>query len=361
MPLILALHPRVRPIESRNFVETKFMNRTALLAIAAIFLALLAYFVVREDSTPATLSDASDDRGFAYKNIDEVHKIFIADRNGNDVTLTRGGVTGWLADGKPANANVMVNLLRTIEGLEVQSLPSYKAVPNLVKNIATQGILVQLFDEDGEKLHGMYIGGGDKEETGVYAILEDAENPYVVHLPHFTGNVRERFNLRGDQWRDKVYFRVDPEKVERFSIEYPKQQSQSFILERDGEGFTLRGMNEARPEKKLSFGQGERALARYEKYYVNRYENRDIKAQATAREVVPFAVIRMKQRDREEQTMEVYARYQVTEFIPESIPGAPGKYEEPSNYSAFVNNGEDWVLLSNNTFQPLLVGYDLFH
>ncbi|MEL7162157.1 MAG: hypothetical protein AAFN92_15485, partial [Bacteroidota bacterium] len=184
------------------------MTRTFILLLAVILLGGIAWYATSDgNQQPTRATDRSPDRQFGYKNLEDIQRIFIADRQGHQVNLTRGGITGWLADGHPANENILKNLLQPVQRLEIQSLPARAAVPNIIKNLATAGILVQLFDATGNKLRGYYVGGGTNDERGTYAIVEGSESPYVVHLPHWTGNVRHRFSHWDDDWRDKVYFR----------------------------------------------------------------------------------------------------------------------------------------------------------
>ena len=338
------------------------MNRTLLLLLAVLLLGGFAYYATTAGAQPESISDRGTDRQFAVEDIDEVHRIFVADREGNKVTLTRGGVSGWLADGQPANENIMGNLLDVVRSLEVQSLPSFKAKRPMIDDLASNGILVQLFNKAGDKLRGYYVGNTNFDGTGTNAIVEGSEEPYVVHLPHFTGNVRERLIHRGDDWRDKVYWRVDPEKVERWSIEYPTQRDKSFILEKQGEEYVLRPFYETEQAvRQVPFSSVERNLVGFEKYFVNRYENRDSKAISAAREYLPFALIRLKESGQEERTMKIFPRFSGQEYVNDAKTGktieAGGQLEA---FTAFINDDEDWVLLSPNTTLPLLIPYQAF-
>lgn len=337
------------------------MNRTLLLLLAVLALGAVAFFALTGEKAGASVSTVSNDRQFAYPDFEDVTRIFIADRQDHQVTLTRGGVTGWLADGRPANDNVMKNLIATLRAVEVRTLPTRKAIPNMVKVLAAEGIRVQLFDENDRELRDYYIGGATQDELGTFAIMDGSENPYVVHLPHFTGNIRTRFNHWGDEWRDRVYFRVDPDEVEEFSIDYPKQQNKSFRLVRDGEEFRVSPLYETgQPVRRVPRGLAERALSKYEKYYVNRYENENEKDIAAASEVLPFAVIRVKQTGQDARTMEVYPKMQDYTFANDSKTGEAIVNGGLSAFQAFINDGEDWVLLNVETTQPLLVSYDFF-
>ncbi len=324
------------------------MRRTLILFGALILLGGVAYFATVDPTVTATIND----RAFGYPESEKIDRIFIADREGNRTELLRGGPTGWTYDGYPANENAMKNLLQAVEKMEVRSLPSSTAVPNLVRSLAGGGILVQLFDAEDNKLRGYYIGGGTNGELGTAAIMEGSENPYVVHLPLWSGNVRHRFNLRGDEWRSKVLFDVDPEKVAYLSIAYPRQESKGFRMERTSES-TFRVIPlvpSAGPVKEIPFGVAEGVLSRYEDYYISRYQNQDTSGIKAARQQLPFATIRIKEAGQPEQNVQVYPRYR----FPDSAA------RELMAYTAFINDGRDWALMAVETTQPLLVGYDSF-
>lgn len=337
------------------------MNRTLILLLAVLALGLAAWFVVSKQNAGASVSDRGNDRQFAYPEFEDVARIFIADRRDHKVSLTRGGVTGWLADGKPANENVLKNLIGVLRAVDIRTLPTRKAIPNMINTLASEGIRVQLYDEDGQELRDYYIGGSTQDELGTFAIMDGSENPYVVHLPHFTGNIRARFNHWGDEWRDRVYYRVDPDKVELFSIEYPKQRDKSFKLERDGEAFKISPFYATgQATLPVSRGLAERALSEYENYYINRYENSDEESISAAKTALPFAIVTVKQAGEDAQTMEIYPRYDEATFMNDPKTGEEIVEGGLNAFTAFINGGEDWVLLNIETTQPLLVGYDAF-
>ena len=324
------------------------MRRTIILLVAVVILGGLAYLATADRA----VTEPADDRAFGYERVENIDRIFVADREGNQADLRRGGPTGWTVNGDPANENVMKNLLQAVQQLEVRSLPSSAAVPNLVRNLAGGGILVQVFDAQGTKLRGYYIGGGTSGELGTAAIVENSENPYIVHLPTWSGNVRHRFNLRGDDWRSKVLFAVDPERVEYLTIAYPRQESRGFRMERSGgDQFTVAPLvPTAGPVKKVPFGVAEGVLARYEDYYISRYQNQDTAGIAAVEGRLPFAVIRVKEEGMPEQVAKIYPRFR----FPDSAS------QELTAYTAFIHDDRDFALLAVETTQPLLVGYDSF-
>ena len=151
------------------------MNRTLLLLISVLLLGGIAWWA-STSTKPATAEERAEERRFGISEFDQVHRILIADRNGHNTTLTRGGVTGWLANGIPANENIMANLRDVITNLDIKSLPTEKAKKYMIEDIAAHGILVQVFDQNDQKIRGYYLGGGTYDEKRTHANVEGTEN-----------------------------------------------------------------------------------------------------------------------------------------------------------------------------------------
>ena len=324
------------------------MRRTLMLLVAVVVLGFIAYFA----TTTGASTEVADERAFGYADVEAIDRIYLADREGHTAELRRGGPTGWRYGEYPANRNAMKNLLQAVAQLEVRSLPAYAAVPNLIRTLAGGGILVQLFDANGNKLRGYYIGAGTNDELGTAASMEGSDNPYIVHIPTWSGNVRHRFNLRGDEWRSKQLFSAEPDRVELLSIAYPHQQSKGFRLERAPDGtYTVAPLTAGvGPERAVASGIAEGILSRYESYFISRYQNENREDLVADQSRQPFAIIRLRETGRPEQEVKLYPRFRYPDSSDETL----------SAYSAFINDGADYALLAVETTQPLLIGYEAF-
>lgn len=212
------------------------MNRTLLLFIVFLLLGggVAWYMSQGEEDTKTTLSGT--DRDFAVPDIDRVHKIFIADRLGEKSSLERQG-DHWIYDGQyKASKPVMRPLLDAIKKMRIKYKPPQAAVDNIVNVLAAQGIKVELYDQENELIKSYYVGGGTSDERGTYGILEGAEQPYVLEIPAWEGNLSVRFRLKGDDWRSKLLFETPIENIRSVAIEYPKQKQHSFVLEQSESG-----------------------------------------------------------------------------------------------------------------------------
>ncbi len=189
----------------------------------------------KPDKTSLILAD----RDFAVKDVGVIHKIFLATRNKEPITLEKiDGV--WMLNGKyKAAANPIKNLLETIRDIRMQSIPSKGHVKSIMEGIAVYGIKVEIYGEDDEKLKTYYIGGTTQQEYGTYFFMEHGSQPYIMEIPHFAGNLRERFDLDETDWRDRTVFDIPTSSIEKVSVEYPYQEEQSFVIKKTNNEFSL--------------------------------------------------------------------------------------------------------------------------
>ncbi len=332
------------------------MNRsTQILLVSFLIIGglTLFYWFQPEDRNSTLLFE---ERAFAVEDTASIHKIFLADRLGHTTTLERQG-QGWLYNAKyPANMNVVENLLDVIQRVKMQFKPPNAAVPNLVKSLATEGIKVEIYNRQDELMKAYYIGGSTPDERGTYILVEGAEQPYVASIPGWTGNIRFRYNLLGDDWRDKAIFRTSAEDIQSISINYPLQRSESFKLTREGDGFELRPYYDlTTPSPKTpSKGKIEAFLYLFNpiiaESFINKHPQKDSILQQ-----IPFCEIRLETKRGEVKEVSFHPRY--LPIAPQG--GANTSQRIVERYYAHVNQN-DFMLVQNEVFKQVFWGYAFF-
>ncbi len=336
------------------------MKRTLLLL--AIFLLLgggTAWYLNTGGGNKTTLAGA--DRDFAMKDMEKVQKIFIADRDGERTTLERRDGY-WLYNGQyKARPTVIRPLLEAVKHVQVKYKPPHAAVPNMVKVLATEGIKVELYGAEDELLKSYYVGGATSDERGTYMIMEGAEQPYVVFLPSWEGNLSVRFKRSGDDWRDKSLFSSEMEDIQSVSIQYPKQRNQSFILERKGGDFTVRPFYGITPQANRPYREGsaEAFLAKFESVGAEDFRN-NLPGRDSIRQLVPFSIITLA------TTGGDTSRASLFPILPENVVSQDPKsgnfvtsHNEIERY--FVDlNGQDFFMAQHRVLQDILWGYSSF-
>ncbi len=322
--------------------------------LIAIFLLLGAatawYFIGGKKTTESTLGW---DRLFKVPEA-EIHKIFIAKRTGETTTIERDGAA-WKVNGQwKASKNAMENLLETVTNLELQSVPPAAATDDVAKELASRGIKVEVFGKNGKQLKAYYIGGVTADARGTYAIMEGSEQPMVLEIPQMEGQIRTRFDLTGDDWRDRNVFSYQPEDIESVSVEYPQQRNKSFRLWRSGSSWEVKPFYDNVPalDRPVSKGKVEGFLVGFEGLMAESFENQYAKKDSI-RQMVPFTVISVTDVKGELRKAAFYPTYRQDKETGER------RSDVVERYFADRNDG-DWMLTQHRVFEKVFWPYEAF-
>ena len=92
------------------------MKKTLTLLILFLVIGGFTFYLASKKDTKTTI--LTEARNFAVADINQVHKVFIADRNGKSITLDQKK-DHWQLNGKyRANPSSVSNLLNTIQKLK---------------------------------------------------------------------------------------------------------------------------------------------------------------------------------------------------------------------------------------------------
>ncbi|MCB0532730.1 MAG: DUF4340 domain-containing protein [Lewinellaceae bacterium] len=329
------------------------MKRTGLLVALFLLLGVAAFYVLRQKNTQSG-SHVSWDMDFAVKNTEDITRIFLADRGGQRVTLERKDGF-WLYNGKyVARPTAVQTLLETIQNINVLYIPPKAAESSMVTSLATEGITVEVYGKNNERLKRYYVGGVTNDERGTYVIMEGAEQPYVAHVPGFIGQLRARFILKEDDWRDRTVFSEKPEEIQFISVEYPQQKSESFQLEKmDKATYSVKPLFSTTPVSPTPQRKGvaEAYLLQFEKLGAEGFETTN-PLRDSVRALVPFAIVKLQRTD---STMKEVRFWPVA--IEENY--ATGQHYI-NRYFTDLNNGDAFLLTQERVFGKIFRGYNFF-
>ena len=328
------------------------MKKTLLLAVLFLVLGGGAWYALRTKTTQTTTLQ-SPDMEFAVKNTGDIGKIFIADRSNQTATLELKDGT-WMYNGTwKARPTAIQTLLQTIENVTVLSISTQAAQEHMVKSLASEGIKVEIYDKKGAKMKCYYVGGVTNDEKGTYMILENSEQPYVVHVPSFIGQLRVRYFLGDDSWRDRTVFGEKPEQIQSITVEYPQRKNESFRLEKVKEDeyrvlpyFSATPPN-PNPQRK---GFAEGYLLQFEQLTAEAFENQ-YQMRDSVSALVPFAVMTLKRDNGETRQV----RYWPVEI--KQMPETKALFVE--RYFAEIDQ-KDFMLVQHQVFGAIFKPYNFF-
>ncbi|MEO1259972.1 MAG: DUF4340 domain-containing protein [Bacteroidota bacterium] len=312
-----------------------------------------AWYVFSNNEKKAT-NTLGWDRKFKVDNIDEVEKVFIAKRTGETITLTRNG-DHWLKNGQyRVSPNAMENVLEVVGEVTLKFVPTRAALDNIVKQLAARGIKVEVYGKGDKLLKSYYVGGVSPDARATYFIMEGSEQPMAVELPHMEGQVRTRFDLKGDDWRDRTVFDYQPEEIQSVSIEYPQQRNKSFKLERKGSSFDIQPFyeNVQSIDRPVVDGLVEGFFVNFEKRIAESYDS-EYAFKDSVRATIPFTIITIKDIKGQEKRSVFYPYYKR-----DAETGV--RYTDVVERYFTEINGEDWLLTQHRVFEDLFWPYQAF-
>lgn len=332
------------------------MKKTWLLLGLFVLTGLGAWMMISKGDDKTSLLAA--ERNFAYKDTADVYKIFIADRFGSQVTLDRKNGYWLYNNSSKARPSAIRNVLEVISAVEIKFKPAKAAVKEIINNLATEGIKVELYGQNGKMLKTYYVGGATNDERGTYMMLDGANEPYVVSLPSWEGNIRFRFNLRGDDWRDRTVFAYEVEDIQEVSVEYPKQKPYSFRLKKQDGKYEVTPFYDITSRINLPVNQGavERYLIGFRSLIAEGFENKNPERDSI-RQLVPFCIIKVKDNTGTEKTVALHPLYNDPSIDPKTRSiMADGEVER---FYADVD-GKDFLMVQNIVFDKVLWAYEYF-
>lgn len=344
------------------------MRNLLVLALLFVVLGGVTWWQLQENTDQKDTYANSKHTMFAVEDVDQVHKVFIADRAGHQALLERVEGLHWTytnkATGKTyrANPGAVHTLLQTINRLRVRQAVNKAAIDNAVRSLAARSTKVEIYNKEGEAIRVYYVGSMVSGGTGNHIIMQDAEQPYVGYLPRFQGTIDTRYILDEASWRDKAFIRLDPKDLEFVQVAYqaPNQRSASFRVNRKGrnnyEVLPTDPSIEAHPMDQLNQANVETFIEDFDiiaaEMLIQDKQQRD-----TVITTQPFAVITYKANyHNEPQVIRVYA---VVNPYADRGDGLPGHRQKIQRY--FVDIDEDNFFLAQHlVMRTLFWNYNYF-
>ncbi len=208
------------------------MKKNILYLLVLLVIVAFAIYLVKSKGSGSSLSDRVKD--FSIEDTASISKVIITEKTGRILTLDKQENGIWVVNQNfRARKDVVGVLLETLKRVELKSPVNRTMRENVVKQIATSASKVQVY-QDGKLRKVFYVGGATSDGTGTFMMLENAEDPFTVHIPGFDGYLSIRFNTDEKVWRDRELFRYSPENIDVIKIGYPQNPEASFMLKLEG-------------------------------------------------------------------------------------------------------------------------------
>ncbi|RYE24750.1 MAG: DUF4340 domain-containing protein [Sphingobacteriales bacterium] len=335
------------------------MRKTILYIIILGILGFGVYYFIFSNQQ----AFATDEAGFTIPDTASIGKIYMADKAGNTVLLERKD-NGWLLDKAYPVIPQHLNTLLTTLATQIPQHPVAEEQHDFaIKNMATEGIKVEIYDNSGKKMRTFYVGGQVQAQAGTYMLMENAERPYVVHIPGMYGYLTPRYSTDAKLWRDRNVVNVQAEDLKLVSINYLSEPLNSFTLVQDDKGDLSVTVDSG-----LSNGKAlnvNRTKA-YTRFFTNINSEAILNGNVGLNDLFKMLnkrlILDVVNKKGKKQHVEVYwmpsNRRSKNQLTPD--PNIPDGYDADRFY-ATLNDYKDTVLIQRNTFDKLFrKGYEFY-
>jgi hypothetical protein len=203
------------------------MNKTQTrILIIVVLLAIAAYLYITNSS--GTLR--SDFSNFAIEDTSAVSKIFLSDKNSNNILLERTP-NGWIVNkNNEAKQDGVNNLLEVIKRVSVKAPVPKSAMENVIKSMIGSSVKVEVYTNTNKPSKVYFVGGANQDHSGTYMLLENSSVPFLMHMEGFRGYLTPRFFTNINDWRSTKLFNYSINQISSLKLNHVKSPEQDFEI-----------------------------------------------------------------------------------------------------------------------------------
>ena len=174
---------------------------------------------------------------FEINDTSSITKIFLADKSGNTITLTKNN-NFWLINNQfRVRKDAIATILSTANQIRIKKPVSKSAFEKVVKSIATTGVYVEFFKNE-KVIKSYWIGSNTSDHLGTYMLLKNSKEPFIVHIPSFNGFLSPRYGIQGNvinelNWRSNIVFNKSFESINHIKYTDYINPENSYFFSKD--------------------------------------------------------------------------------------------------------------------------------
>lgn len=336
------------------------MKKTILLFVLFLLIGGGTYWFIKQAPDKGS-SRKGWDTSLTVPDTDQIHRIFIAKKSGTSYNLEKKEDDWYVGSKYRVRPAKIKYILETLRRQRVKFIPTKGASENAVKNIASTGIKVETYDAEGNTVLNFYVGGMTSDERGTYMIGADSNQPLVMHIPGWEGSLRVRFWDDPENWRDRSVLRWNPQNIEYLKVDYPRNKSQSFEINKEADIFSVRPVYDITAVAKKKANQD--AIGEYLKLFKSKIaENflNDLPGRDSISQLVPFCEITIKGKNAKDQTVSFFPERVDMEYEMPNVPGQVLANKGSVERYYADNSYGDFHLVQQLVFGKIFVPYSSF-
>ncbi|MFO8087659.1 MAG: DUF4340 domain-containing protein [Bacteroidales bacterium] len=338
-----------------------FHKKNKSLIIITIILAIVAVIIIFTQKS-STLDGKEMD--FDIQDTASITKIHMSKKDSAEVFLIRQNNTQWMiGDDVKASGKAVEILLETLKKMDVRRPVGKTEHNSVMRRLSSLGVKVEVYQQKPlfrlfgidffnkeRKTKTFYVGDATQNNRGTYMMMENANTPYIVHIPGFRGYLSPRFKAKTDKWRDHTMIAKDIHEIQSVEVRHPEQPEESFRINKPDENtFEFVRLHDNKPMnafdtlKVLDFLSSFQSV-KFEDL-INDFEKRDSIVNSQ-----PFHIIRLT--DMSDNTYEIKTYHRKFPEGKKDVFDQEMTYDPDRMYALF-NQETDFALVQFYTFDHI--------
>lgn len=328
------------------------MKKNFIYFIILLVLGILTYILI---SNKKDGSYSSSEKEFAVKDTNNIGKIFIADMQGDQITLERKE-NGWYVNGNiEARKEAIYTLLRTIAQIEVNVPVALSMRNTVITSMSGSNIKTEIYNLKGKKIKSYLIGKPSINYAGNFALMEKSNTPFVVNIPGFDGIISTRYSSQFLDWKSRNIFHETTQTIQEIKVTYPKHPDSTFTISKNDSGsFDLMGRDGFNPELTKHFSSLFENV-NCENFIVEPYKLDSVK------KTDPICIISTKNMQGDVESIQIYYRPVTYRTKLQFTYEGDSIHFDLDKFYGVMHDGKDLAIIQNFVFGKYFVGPSYFY
>jgi hypothetical protein len=206
------------------------MKKTIFYLALLVALAATTYFVLK-NSKPKPFGNAD----FSITDTAQVGKIFLVDMQGNSIKATRAA-SGWkLNDSLSLSTSRLASVFDFLTNVKPTQVVPEGMLNTVAKGLATNGIKVEVYNLQNEKMRSMIVGGTIDGQVGNYIKVEGVEKAHFYKIPGYESDLFPNVSTELEPWLNKYIYTYAADSIAQVSVFYSIDPDSSFVIQNSGD------------------------------------------------------------------------------------------------------------------------------
>ena len=327
-------------------------SSTIYIVILILLVAAAGYLYLKDQSS--TLDPRLSDFSIEEDQASRLDSILLS-QGSETIKLYRNNNRWYLNEQQYALEQNVKQLLNVFQDLRVEAPAQRSNREELLEIIRENPIHVKIYN--GDDLIKDYLIEDHSQKKGTsYMMMNESEEPFIMSLPGYDGDLANLVKVDVSYWRDKTLFDYSGLDIKSIKVTYPSDMDHSFYLTYGEDEFKLQSLGD---DKYIEDFNSSRA-ARYFSYFGNVRFNKVIRNNGRLTDsllnATPYCVFEVLDENNNLRKLFTYRKKSEGRDDPF---GQQSRYDLNFLYGRF-GSVEEILLIKYTEFDPLLKEIDYF-